>query len=316
MKKLIMSVAALMSLTASFVACKKSDSSTVINNPTPGSYTSLFGAYSDLAPKSKTVIINAISGGSFYGNSGTRYEFQPNSFQTLSGTVVTGNVDIQVLECTNNADMIFGKMLTMSDGQPLISAGEISLSASQGGVAVNIRPGKNYTVSLPTNRGAATAGMYFFRGASTESYAGTTTNWSITKDSLLSIIYDGDTVRMTPDSTGNSNVDKFSSAGFASVDVKLTGVTGAINAKDVMTYYVLEGYMGVASMPTANFSANTYSSSAILKLKSHLVACCIYNGDFYGGILSSVSPTDGTTYTISLSKTTPAALKVLINALK
>ncbi len=314
MKKVMISAAVLMSMTLSFVACKKNDNPTI--SPIPGSYTTLNSAFAGEAPKSKTVTINATTGASFYGNSGTRYAFLPNSFQTSSGGLVSGNVDIEVLECTNNADMIFGRMLTMSDGQTLISGGEIRVKASQAGNNVYIRPGMTYNVNMPTNKGAATSDMSFFRGRPTETFLGTTTNWGLSRDSFMSIVYNGDTIGMTPDSLGDSNIDKFTSAGVAKVDIKLSGISGTIDVKNVMAYYLLEGYLSVASLPTTNFFSNTYNSQVMLKMQSHIVACCIYSGDFYAGTLASVTPTDGTVYTLNLNKMSPAAFKTMINALK
>lgn len=318
MKKLIISAAVLMSVTASFVACKKSDNSSVINNPTPGPYTSLFSAFSDLAPKSKTVSINATSGGSFYGNSGTRYEFQPNSFQTLSGAVVTGNVDIQVLECTNNADMIFAKMLTISDDQLLYSAGEISVNATQGGVPVYIRPGMSYKANMPTNTGASTSGMSFYKGVPTPDLPGSIVNWKlISGDSLNArLVYNGDTIVLTPDSLGMSNCDKLALVDFVHIDLKLDGISTTLKQSDFMAYFIPSNFLATYPLKMDSFGAGVCKSSKIIKQGSHIVLCAVYNGYFYGGILTNTSVTDGSTYTIKLSQTTPSAFKALINALK
>jgi hypothetical protein len=302
-------------------SCKKNEdpkvSPTPIPNPIPGSYSSLSKAFEEVAPKSKTVSINASVGGTFYGNSGTRYIFMPNSFINSSGTVVSGNVDIEVLECTNEADMIFAKILPMSNGEMLYSGGEIRVRASQAGSSLNIRPGYRYTVKMPTNNGASTAGMDVFRGVESTVNRGSSVDWTILKDSTTGgIIYDGDTIIMTPDSVGFTNCDKYAAYSKVTVDVKLDGTGATIDSNNVYAYFLPEGFLSAVSLYGTSFVSNTMKSCSVPMLKSHLVACTVVGGNFYAGYLSGVTPSSGTTYTISLSKTTPTAFKTAISTLK
>lgn len=302
-------------------SCKKNEdpkvTPTPTPTPTPGPYSSLSKAFEEVAPKSKTVTINAAVGGTFYGNSGTRYIFMPNSFINSAGTVVSGNIEIEVLECTNEADMIFSKMLTVSNGTPLISAGEINVKVSQSGAPLNIRPGYTYTVNMPTNKGAATAGMQYFTGAPTSTVQGSIVNWNlgIRKDSLASIIYNGDTITMFPDSIGFKNLDKFPTSDFVNVDIKIDGFNPTLKQEDFTCYSIIDGLLSAAPINSYDMSGATIKSTRLLKLKSHYVFCGIYNGEFYGGILKDVSAVNGNTYTITVSKMTPPAFKTLINGL-
>lgn len=307
-----------MGVVVALASCKKNEDPKVTPTPTPspGPYSSLAKAFEEVAPKSKTVTINAAVGATFYGNSGTRYIFMPNSFINSSGTVVSGNIDIEVLECTNEADMIFGKMLPMSRGEMLYSGGEIRVRATQAGSALNIRPGYRYTVNMPTNLGAATAGMDVFRGVESTVNRGSAIDWAIIKDSLGAIIYDGDTIVMRPDSVGFTNCDKYAAYSKVTVDVKLDGTGGTIDSNNVYSYFLPEGFLSAVSLYGTSFVSNTMKSCTIPMLKSHLVACTVVGGDFYGGYVSGVTPSSGSTYTITLSKTTPTAFKTVINTLK
>lgn len=309
-----------LSIAIAFAACKKEDpkaTPTPTPTPTPGTYSSLAKAFEEVAPQSKTVTINAAAGGSFYGNSGTRYIFMPASFINSSGAVVTGNIDIEVLECVNESNMIFGKMLTMSAGEMLYSGGEISVKATQGGQPLNIRPGYRYTVKMPTNNGAATAGMDVFRGVASSVNRGSGVDWMILKDSTTGgIVYDGDTIIMTPDSVGFTNCDKYAAYTKASVDVKLDGTGATIDSNNVYAYFLPEGYLAAVSLYGTSFVSNTMKSCSVPVLKSHLVACAVVGGDFYGGYVSGITPGSGSTYTITLSKTTPSAFKTAISSLK
>lgn len=302
-------------------SCKKNEdpkvSPTPTPTPTPGTYSSLAKAFAEVAPQPKTVTINAAAGGTFYGNSGTRYIFMPNSFINSAGTVVSGNIDIEVLECTNEADMIFGKMLPMSRGEMLYSGGEIRVRATQAGSSINIRSGYRYTVKMPTNVGVATSGMDVFRGVESTVNRGSSVDWTILKDSTTGgIIYDGDTIIMTPDSVGFTNCDKYATYTKASIDVKLDGTGGTIDSNNVYSYFLPEGFLSAVSLYGTSFVSNTMKSCSVPMLKSHLVACAVVGGDFYGGYVSGITPSSGSTYTITLSKTTPAAFKTAISSLK
>lgn len=312
-----------LSLLFAMSACNKNEDPKANPTPTPtptpttGPYASLAKAFEEVAPKSKTVTINAAVGGTFYGNSGTRYNFLPNSFVNSAGTVVSGNIDIEVLECTTDADMIFAKMLTVSNGIPLISAGEINVKATQSGAALQIRPGYTYSVNMPTNNGLATAGMEYFTGTASTAENGTIVNWNlgIRKDSLAAVVYNGDTISMFPDSVGFKNLDKYAVSDFVDVDVKIDGFNPTLKQEDFTSYVLLDGLLSAAPMNSLTLSGNTIKATKILKLKSHLVFCGVYNGDFYGGVLKDVSAVAGNTYTISVSKMTPPAFKTLVNGL-
>lgn len=304
-------------LSIAILACNKKEDPKV-TTPTPGPYSSLSDAFASVAPKSKTVTLNASTGGSFFGNSGTRYTFSANSFINASGTVVSGNIDLEVLECVSESDMIFSKMLTVSNGTPLISAGEILVKASQAGASLNIRPGYAYSVNMPTNKGTATAGMEYFSGASSSSLPGSIVNWNlgIRKDSFASVIYNGDTISMFPDSVGFKNLDKYASSDFATVDIKIDGFNSTLKQDDFTSYIVLDGLLSAAPLYSSNLSGNTIKNVKVLKLNAHYVFCGVYNGDFYGGILKDIIAVNGNTYTIMVSKMTPPAFKVLVDALK
>lgn len=303
-------------LAALISSCSKGDATTP--PPAESAYPSLARAYDEVAPKSKIVTLNAATGGSFFGNSGTRYVFPANVFQNAAGIVVTGNVTLEVLECLKESDMIFAKMLTVSGGTPLISAGAVSIKATQAGSPVYIRSGMRYDILLPTNTGTATAGMSYFTGQSTVSVPGSNVTWTLSKDTAARVVYNGDTIRMTPDSVGFVNCDKFPASDLITINVKLNGFAGTLKQSDFFSYYLLEGMTSAVPLysTTKAFTDNMYENVKVLRMNAHYVVCAIIGGDFYGGMLKSISPVEGRTYTISLVKTTPTAFKKEIDALK
>src|ERR1700761_3187345 len=83
-------------------ACKKNDNSNT-NNNNSNTFTSARAAMNTVAPIAKTVTIDAATGGSFYGNSGTRYTFPASAFISANGSLVTGNVQLQATEYLNKS---------------------------------------------------------------------------------------------------------------------------------------------------------------------------------------------------------------------
>ena len=93
-----------------------------------------------LSLQTKAATINADSGGVFYGNSGTRYIFKKSSFITAAGVNVSGNIQIVVNEILKKGDMIFSRVLPVSNGEPLFSGGEIYITASQTSQQIFLKP--------------------------------------------------------------------------------------------------------------------------------------------------------------------------------
>lgn len=322
MKKML-SVAAMAMIC--LASCKKADpvNNNGNNNNNNGNnnnggyrYESFAREYESLAPQVKQVTIDAAAGASIYGNSGTRYVFPANAFQTASGALVTGAVNLELMECVRNTDFIFARMLTVSEGLPLLSAGSVMVKATKDGAAVFIRPGMNFTVKMPTAKGPSADAMSYFRGLETAGIPGSIISWAPQVDSMFSVIYDGDTISMFPDSVGYHNLDKYASGDFVSIDVKIDGLgSTTLSTTDVLGYYLIAGTLSAGPLSGSSFSSNTFKSVRILKNKTHLAIAVISGGDFYAGILSNVLATSGSTYTVTVSKTTPAVFKAMLAAL-
>ena len=81
-------------------------------------------------------IVDAAVGGVITGTQGTQVTFQPNSFG-LSGTPVTGNVTVKLIEIYDKASMLLKDKSTLGkrangDKEALKSAGEFYIDAEQG----------------------------------------------------------------------------------------------------------------------------------------------------------------------------------------
>lgn len=309
MNKLILSAAAIAML---FSACKKDDDGH--NNGTGGNQLTLNSIYNSLAVKSKTISLDAHTGGSFYGNSGTRYVIPSDAFMTTSGIPVSGNVQIEVKEFLDRADMLFSKVLPVSNGDPLNSAGEVYINATQNGQPLIMNTGKYFRVNVPQG-GTPAPGMDLFFGAPINTQANTV-NWNVAViDSAQggnSVVYNGDTISIISDSIGYCNLDQFmSNPNYQTFTVTLSGVTIAAN-QQVLAYALYDNYNGL--WPMSNITGNVISENHVADIPVHFVVMTIYNGDFYGGI-GAATPTNGSNYTVTLSQVTPTAFAAQVSAL-
>jgi len=154
MKKLSYPLASCFLFAGLVLSCSKSYNDIAI-------YSSMDDVFSSLSVQSNVTTLDAAAGGTFYGASGTRYVFAPNSFQTASGATVTGKVQVTTSEYLQKGDMIFSKMLPISNNEPLLSGGEINVSASQNGQNIFMKPGTSFKANMPLT-GSMPPGDCFF----------------------------------------------------------------------------------------------------------------------------------------------------------
>jgi hypothetical protein len=340
-------------------SCKKKEPESKLTPMTPGStathtiipiappvvagqtYPSIDYVFNMLSVKPKIVAMNAATGGSFYGASGTRYVFKPNSFITASGAAVTGTVQLEVAEYLNKGDMIFSGMLPMSGDEPLLSGGEFSVNATAGGQKVFLKPGSTYEANIPAP-GADTAGMQLFYGdpganatsdkvnwrpatmASVKTYtvpAGDSTpayTYTATGTPMaIGVPWTTDTFRLMLDSCREVNCDAFGSWPKCDIKIQVTADSALIvPATRVFTYITFDGRKMMMNCERwgRNFH-NTYSMDRIAAIPAHIISFALIDGVFYGGMAMLV-PSDNVTYSVMLSKADPAALKAQADLLK
>lgn len=118
-------------------ACKKGNTNTAVSNPDGTAMANFLQAN---APKAQSFTIDATAGGSFTSTKGIVYTIPPQAFATTDGKTVTGTVDISVREITTPSEMLFSNRPTItSNGQMLLSYGEINVAAKQNNQPVVIR---------------------------------------------------------------------------------------------------------------------------------------------------------------------------------
>lgn len=317
-------------IAAMLPSCKQKDYN---KNVTPGNLSSMNDVFNKLSLKSKTLTVDATAGGSFYGNSGTRYYFAPNSFQTENGTSVTGQVQIEVCEYLKKGDMLFSGMLPISNREPLLSGGEIYVKASQQLKPVFLKPGYTFSANIPTS-GTAPAGMQLFMGQQGADPTKDKVNWTLVKKDTIRevgvfVVHAAgggggtnavDTLRIISDSLKMCNADQFmTNPNYQNFTVAIT-VSGATlsPSSTVHAYALYDTYKGVWPLGygfgLGSYSNGVYEEHHVPNIPVHFVAFTLIDGKFYGGSLG-VTPSTGSKYTITLSEVNEETFKNQLNDL-
>lgn len=317
MKKIILLLALSASVSCCLFSCKKEKTVSTTTTIPAGPYTSMNDIFSALRLEPKVLTVDASIGGSFYGNSGTRYIFNANSFQNASGVTITGNIQIQVCEYIQKGDMIFSKMLPISNGEPLISGGEISIAATQNGLPVYLKRNNRFEAHIPTN-GTPSTGMELFRGRMAEDTSTAITNWVLPELDSMAKLRIGvftypnqDTFNIISDSLILANADRFMTA----PDYQNFTVTPIIEgdtmpSKNVFGYTIYDNFKGV--WPLSSYMNKVFTENHVPNIPVHFAVFTLMNGNFYGGTLGTI-PVSGSNYTVSLKKVDANTFKSQLN---
>jgi hypothetical protein len=220
---------ALLTLCSSLVlitACKKDDAQAT-PGPAPAASVAnpliqVFAQHVTSATQQFTV--SASTGGSVNGQDGTFIAFGANAFRHADGSMVSGSVQIELIEALGVGDMIWLNKQTLgnNNGQlrPLVSGGQFYLMASQNDVELKLAPGATQ-VYVPTNA-FVDPNMAVFSG--TEDADGVVV-WDPWANNPINA-QDSSGYNFPNDSLGWVNCDYFMSPGAAQSVVQVTCPTG------------------------------------------------------------------------------------------
>ena len=132
------------------LSCKKDI--TEMENTYPGSNASngaLNNFFVQNAPAIQTFTFSASSGGYFTCSGGAVVSVMPGALLYQNNQPVTGNVTLNVQEVYNKKDIILSGAYTTCNGFPLISGGEINVTAYQGSQELKLANNSSVYVTMP-----------------------------------------------------------------------------------------------------------------------------------------------------------------------
>jgi hypothetical protein len=246
-------------------------------------------------------------------NSGSTFNFNPSAFQKSDGTVVSGNIDIDIIELLDKRDMVLTNTPTMGNLQnggraPLISGGQFRITASQNGEELELRDwyGVNAQITAPNG---VDPNMEIFYGTTTDD----TLTWNSADSSL--IFGQGSSYQAYFDSINWVNLDYFMDAGGNNTPVEVELPQG-FNNTNVALFVSFDGMNALGQL--YSFSNGVFMSSPYtiaVGSDVHFIAVAYINGDPHAAIVPATIGSNHYEIIGSLTQTTPAQLQSDIDAL-
>jgi hypothetical protein len=140
MKQSFFSALALIALLS---ACSKSDSGSQTVDLDEVGFEKAKTFFEENAPKYESFTVNANAASIITTTKGTKISIPAGSFRSLSGQPITGNVTVSVKDLYKSSDMLLSNRPTNSNGQMLLSFGEMAVNATQDGKALQLRDDSN-----------------------------------------------------------------------------------------------------------------------------------------------------------------------------
>lgn len=317
MKKVILSLLVLATL--GMVACKKNE---VV--PSPGSTSELNSFFEDnLNDAKQSFSINTSTWNTFTGENGVKISVPANSFVNANGTMVTGTVQFELIEVLDVSSMVSLNKTTSSNGEILVSGGQIKLTATQNSNQVFLAPGMAVQVSMPTAN--VDPQMALFIGTENDngdvdwaSSIGDTTQQDtiiIVNDSLNGGWSNYYTFDLNNDSLGWINCDYFWNNNSPETDVTAQLDT-TYNLSNTVCYLVFPNINSVISLsPNYQLNDGKFTAYNIPTGQSVTFACISeINGVYYSAFVNSTIVMNHIE-NITMSQTTLASIQTAISNL-
>jgi len=295
------------------VTCRKDDVESGSPAPTPSTVNPMLAIFhGHVADAMQTFTVNATTGGAVTGNDGVMIYFTANAFRTQSGGMVTGNVQVELVEALSVGDMIWLNKQTLGNDngelKPLVSGGQYYLNVTQGGQKLKLADNAGQ-VSVPAPNGTD-PNMQLFSGSVDED--GTIIWDPFANQAAMAL--DSSNYNFPNDSLGWVNCDIFMWTGTQTV-VQATCPAG-YSEENTILWLVFPDQNSITGMHAA--SANLFSTGGSYTLPEGLsvkfVAISNINGTYTSSITTAVVAA-GMNPTLTFSPTTLAQFQADVNAL-
>jgi hypothetical protein len=174
-----------------------------------------------------------------------------------------------------------------------------------------MKPNNFFQANIPQFGATNNTGMSLFLGQTTQ-VANNKMNWAEADSTRGYMIYNGDTIKLFSDSVGFCNADRFlTNPNYQNFTINITGVTLPADSC-IAAFALYDTYKGV--WPMSHVNSGSITEGHVPNIPVHFVVYAAVNGYFYCGI-SAVTPSTGSTYTVTLTKMDPTAFKAQVDAL-
>lgn len=304
------------------LSCQKDDPQPNNNNnqlPTP-TYSSIDDYLNQNELKGQTTFFLAENGLDMVGDKGSELSIPANAFVHADGSLVTGQMEIELKEVFSNRDMIMAQKFPVSWGSPLNSGGEFFLEARQNGEALAVADGVMIDLEIPAQ--AEDEEMLLFFDAPEELNDSADAGWQVAGEfwetnSSFTFNSADDTYQIELDTTTWGNIDAFLwSVQYFDIDFNLLGVDG-LNSDNTTAFALFVDQNSVWPMGVSGWggiSNNVIDETHLADVPMNIIVISVVDGQLYSGHLE-VTPVQGVDYDIQMAATTSDALDTLIESM-
>ena len=182
------------------------------------------------------------------------------------------------------------------------------------GAQLVMAPGKVFTVTVPQH-GVVSSALHIFHGMTVNATINPVNWWvgDTSGTSLSSVVCKFDTVVITTDTLGFTGAAKgLSNPSYQSFTLTVNGLS--FNDSDHVQAYALFDNSNAIYPMTGRYH-QVFTETHVPNTPVHFVVYTVYQGKFYGGVSSSVTPLTGGNYTVGLTEVNPITFLAQINGM-
>lgn len=309
-------------------SCKKKETTTpeedpVINQPGYNNANAV-ALLSNLATPLQSYTISASGYNTFVCSNGTSIITYPNAFLTQSGGPVTGVINIQVKDVLSKKAMILNNAIPVSNGQLLVSGGEVYINATQGSQKLKINPASSVYINVPVS-GAPSNSMLEFYAQGSSDLSNTNLNWATgTASTTIAVIQDSvsgpafNYYSFECDSVNWTNCDYFYNLGGAKTTCTVN-LTGSFDNSNSVVFISMNGVNALARLSSGYSSLSqafvSYTNSLPEGVTYTVVAISFDGTNYYYGSQAVTMSTNLVVSMPPLTQTTKAQIETNLSTL-
>jgi hypothetical protein len=260
------------------------------------------------------------------GSEGSTITIPKDAFMTASGQPVTGSITIELVEILDQVGMVLSDRPTVSNGQLLVSGGEIYIGATADGQQLELNDSTSILITLPAD--SIQPGMTLFTGAVDSSQF----NWTVvpgvvntqqnpadsiggpnvwSTDTIPYFYYNPSNYIFSISNLGWINCDRFYNApSTTTINISCNGVTITDNT-NIKVYTIFKSINSVMQAWCSNTLGEYTVSNLPVGEPVSIVAFYLKDGKEYVGI-TNVTISANLSTTLQLTEASEAEIVALI----
>ncbi len=303
-------------------SCKKNkdeftpEEDPIVNQPSNNT-PNVQAMFNNIGTPLQTYTVSMSAYNTFVCTNGTQINISPNAFLTQSGGAVTGVVNIEVKDVLSKKDMILNNAIPVSNGQMLISGGEVYLNATQGGQKLKMNTASDVYMQVPIDNTPSNLMLEFY-ASGPSNLSSTNLNWTTSNTATTTIAVVQDSLGTGPmlnyyafhcDSLNWTNCDYFSNTTGAKTTCTVN-LPGSFDNTNTAVFISMNGVNAIAKLyPPTSQSYVSYTNSLPEGVNYTIVAIS-FDGTNYHYASQSV------TMTTNMVVTMPALTQMALSQIE